>query len=34
MSNLTVIENKISSIQKYLKILERYKKLFKRRVGK
>lgn len=25
MSNLTVIENKISSIQKYLKILERYK---------
>lgn len=26
MTNLTVIENKISAIRKYLKILERYKK--------
>lgn len=32
MSNLKVIENKISSIRKYLKILQRYKKYSKKEI--
>ncbi len=32
MTNLSVIENKISSIEKYLKILERYKKYPKEKI--
>lgn len=32
MSSLKVIENKISSIQKYLKILQRYKKLSRKEI--
>lgn len=32
MTNLAVIENKISSVRKYLKILERYKKYSKKEI--
>lgn len=32
MTNLTVIENKISAIRKHLKILERYKKFSKKEI--
>jgi uncharacterized protein YutE (UPF0331/DUF86 family) len=34
MSNFNVIENKISSVQKYLKILERYKKYSREEIEK
>lgn len=34
MTNLSVIENKISAVKKYLKILERYKKYSKREIEK
>ena len=34
MTNLSVIENKISSVQKYLKILERYRKYSKKEIEK
>ena len=32
MTNLAIIENKISSVKKYLKILERYKKYSKKEI--
>lgn len=34
MTNLSVIENKISAVKKYLKILERYEKYSKREIEK